>query len=344
LRGEPVRVVVFGVGAMGSIMTRLLHEKGAELVGAIGHSPHKLGRDLGDVAGLGIELGVAVEGEPRAVLEAARADVAVVAVSSFLETMSDHFRACLEHRTNVVTIEEESFYPWTTAPALAGELDELAKQHGVTIMASGAQDLYWMTLPCALMGAAHRVDSVHGSTTWNVDDYGPEVAEHVHAGQTLAEFEAHVQAHGWPSFVVRNTVDAIIADAGLSEDEVTASVKPVLASAPTPSRSLGRSIAPGDLLGVTDSVTITTREGPEFTFEQTGCVFGPDQWDMNEWIVRGDPAELVLRNDRVPTRVATCTQVVNRIPDVINAPPGFATVDQLPRLHYRHRPLNYYVR
>jgi 2,4-diaminopentanoate dehydrogenase len=343
VRPEPVRAVVYGVGAMGSIMTRLLYEKGAHLVGAVGHSPHKLGRDLGEVTGLGVKLGVAIEGDPDGVLARARADVAVVAVSSYLENMHDHFRACLEHGANVVTIEEESFFPWTTAPRLAASLDELAKRHGVTIMGSGAQDLYWMTLPCALMGAAHRVESVHGRTMWNVDDYGPEVAQHVHAGCTLEQFEAHVAGHGWPSFVVRNTVDAIIADTGLTAGEVTAAVSPVLARVATPSSCLGSSIEPGRLLGVTDSVTIKTQEGPWFSFEQTGCVFEPGQFDMNEWIVRGDPPELTLRNDHVPTRVATCTQVINRIPDVINAAPGFVTVAELPRLRYRHLPLNSYL-
>jgi 4-hydroxy-tetrahydrodipicolinate reductase len=215
---------------MGSIMTRLLIEQGASLVGAVGRSPLKVGRDLGEVAELGVELGVIVEDDPSAVLERAAADVAVVAVSSYLETMYDHFRTCLEHGCNVVTIEEESFFPWSTAPALARRLDELGKRHGVTIMGSGAQDLYWMTLPCALMGAAHQVDSVHGRTTWNVDDYGPEVALHVHAGSTVEEFES-----------------------------------------------------------------------------------------------------------------TACTQVINRIPDVINAPPGFVTVSELPRLRYRHFPLQSYL-
>jgi hypothetical protein len=338
-----VRAVVYGVGAMGSIITRLLVDKGATVVGAVGRSPSKVGRDLGEVAGLGFELGVKVDEDSEAVMSRAAADVAVVAVSSYLETMFDHFRTCIEHGANVLTIEEESFFPWCTAPALATRLDALAKRHGVTIMGSGAQDLYWMTLPCALMGAAHRVDSVHGRTTWNVDDYGPEVAQHVQAGFTREEFESHVERNGWPSFVVRNTVDALVADAGLTPAKVTTSVQPVLASRPTPSRSLGREIAPGRLLGVTDTATITTREGPSFTFEQTGCVYGPGQSDMNEWVVRGEPAELRLRNDNVPTRVATCTQVINRIPDVINAPPGFATVAQLPRLRYRHLPLDSYL-
>jgi 4-hydroxy-tetrahydrodipicolinate reductase len=328
---------------MGSIMTRLLVEKGASLVGAVGRSPSKVGRDLGDVAGLGFELGVTVQDDADAVLARAGADVAVVAVSSYLETMYEHLRACLEHGANVVTIEEESFFPWSTAPSLARRLDELAKRHGVTMMGSGAQDLYWMTLPCALMGAAHRVDSVYGRTTWNVDDYGPEVAQHVHAGSTLEQFDAHVAREGWPSFVVRNTLDTLIADAGLTAAGVETSVSPVLASADTPSRSLGRVIAPGEMLGVTDTATIISAEGPSFTFEQTGCVYGPGQSDVNEWVVRGEPPELRLRNDDVPTRIATCTQVVNRIPDVINAPPGFTTVADLPRLRYRHFPLGSYV-
>jgi hypothetical protein len=340
---RPLRAVVYGVGAMGSIITRLLVDKGATVVGAVGHSPAKLGRDLGDVAGLGLELGVKVEDDPTAVLSRAAADVAVVAVSSYLETMYDHFRTCLEHGANVVTIEEESFFPWSTAPSLAQRLDELAKRNGVTILGSGAQDLYWMTLPCALMGAAHRVDSVYGRATWNVDDYGPEVARHVHAGSRLEQFEAHVASKGWPPFVVRNTLDALIADTGLTAGEAETSVRPVVASADTPSRSLGRVIPAGHLLGVTDTATIKSAEGPSFTFEQTGCVYRSGQSDVNEWVVRGEPTELRLRNDHVPTRLATCTQVINRIPDVINAPPGFITVANLPRLRYRHFPLESYL-
>ena len=341
--GRPVRAVVYGVGAMGLIMTRLLVEKGATIVGAIARSQAKVGRDLGEVAGLGVDLGVRVEDDPVAVLARAEADVAVVAVSSYLETMFKHFEACLEHGANVITIEEESFFPWGTAPALASALDELAKRHGVTIMGSGAQDVYWLTLPAVLMGAAHRVESVHGRTTWNVDDYGPEVAQHVHAGATPEEFEAHVAKSGWPSFVVRNTLEALVADAGLTPANVETSVVPVIAAADTPSRTLGRVIAAGRLLGLVDAATITTREGPSFAFEQTGAVYVPGQADLNEWIVRGEPDELRLRNDRVPTRLATCTQVINRIPDVINAPPGFVTVSELPRVRYRHFPLHSYI-
>ena len=107
-----LRAVVYGVGAMGSIMTRLLLDKGVDIVGAVGRSPAKVGRDLGEVVGLGRHLGVAVESDPRRAL-AGGADIAVVCVSSYLESMREHFAVCLEHGVNVITIEEETVFPWT---------------------------------------------------------------------------------------------------------------------------------------------------------------------------------------------------------------------------------------
>lgn len=327
---------------MGSIMARLMLEKGVEIVGAIAQSPQKVGRDLGTVAGLGFETGVVVESDAHRALEEG-ADIAVVSVASYLSVMFDHFRICLEHGCNVVTIEEEAVYPWTTAPELAAELDRIGKEHRATLAASGAQDVFWMNLVGTLMGAAHRIDSVFGRCTWNADDYGPEVAQHVHIGETKAEFDRYLRDHGWPDFVSRATLEALIADVGLTPRAVRPSVAPVLAESPTRSRSLGRTIAPGLLLGVVDSVTIETEEGPAFTFEMAGRVYEESEFDVNEWIIRGEPSELRLFNDRVPTRLITCTSVVNRIPDVINAEPGLITLDRLPKPRYRHGPLGRYV-
>ena len=341
-RERPVRAIVYGVGAMGSIMSRLLWEKGATIVGAVARSPAKVGRDLGEVAGLGVETGVIVEADARRAL-AGGADVALVSVGSYLEAMFEHFKLCLEHGCNVVTIEEESFYPWGTAPERADELDRIGRANGATITGSGAQDVYWMSLPSVLMGAAHRIDEVAGRTTWNADDYGPEVAAHVHVGATPAQFAAYMSEHGWPSFVVRNVLDALMADTGLTMRSLSSRVDPVLAATPTPSRSLGITVEPGHLRGVVDSVTIRTNEGPSLAFEMAGHIYAEGECDVNEWFVRGDPKELHLRNDRVPTREITCTQVVNRIPDVINAEPGFATVDRLPKPRYRTHPLGHYV-
>jgi 4-hydroxy-tetrahydrodipicolinate reductase len=338
----PIRAIVYGVGAMGSIMARLMLERGVEVVGAVGRSPEKVGRDLGEVAGLDAPTGVIVEADARRALEQG-VDVAVVSVASYLSVMAEHFRLCLEHGANVVTIEEETVWPWGTASGLAAELDGIAQENGVTLAASGAQDVFWLHLVGTLLGASHRVDAVVGFCSWNADDYGPEVTAHVHAGETPEEFERHVAEHGWPDFVARATLEALVAELELTPARISSAVAPVIADADRWSRSLGREIPGGHLLGVVDETTIETEQGPRFTFRMEGRVYGEDENDVNEWRVHGEP-DLHLRNDRVPTRLITCTSVVNRIPDVINAPPGLVTLDRLGKPRYKHGPLERYVR
>lgn len=338
----PLKGIVYGVGAMGSIMARLMLDKGVEVVGAIARSPEKVGRDLGEVAGLGFTTGVMVERDAERVLARERPQVAVVCVGSYLSAMFDHFRVCLEHGANVVTIEEETVYPWSTAPELARRLHQIATRNGVTLAASGAQDVFWMKLVATLMGAAHRIDAVEGSCSWNADDYGPEVARHVHVGEDAETFERFLADEGWPDFVSRATLEALVADAGLGVADVRAWVHPVLAQAETWSASLQATVPAGCLLGVVDGVTVSTVEGPEFSFEMTGRVYREGEVDTNEWRIRGEP-ELHLANHAVPTRLITCTSVVNRIPDVINAEPGLLSMDRLPQPRYRHRRLDAYV-
>ena len=333
-----IRAVVYGVGAMGSIVTRLLLDKGVRIVGAVGRSPAKVGRDLGEVAGLGRTIGVTVDSDPRRAF-ADGADIAVVCVGSYLTAMRDHFAVCLEHGANVITTEEETVFPWNTAPELAAELDALARANGVTLAASGAQDVFWLHLVGTLLGAAHRVETVEGRCSWNVDDYGPEVAGHVRVGDSAADFEAHVATHGWPEFVARQTLEALIAELGLSVAEVSSRVVPVLAEEPAPCRTLDITVPAGHLLGVVDTTEIRTEEGPRFTMAMEGRIYRAGEADMNEWRVQGEP-DLHLRNDRVPTRLITCTSAVNRIPDVIQAAPGLVTLDRLGKPSYKHGSLD----
>jgi 4-hydroxy-tetrahydrodipicolinate reductase len=200
-----------------------------------------------------------------------------------------------------------------------------------------------MNIVSLLMGAAHRVESVTGRTTWNADDYGPAVAAEVHVGDTGEEFNRFVAEKGWMPFVVRNTLDALIADVGLTAENVLLSVDPVIIEEDRWCKSLGRTIRAGCVVGVVDRATVETQEGPTFTFEMAGRIYAEGEVDTNEWVITGEPAELRVFNDRVPTPFTTCAQVVNRIPDVINAEPGFTTVDLLPKLRYRPFPLAYYV-
>ena len=328
------RVVVYGVGAMGAIATRLLVDKGAEIVGAIGRSPDKVGRDLGDVAGLGVHLGVPIESDADRVLSRG-ADIAVVCVGSYLSAMHRHFETCLENGVNVVTIEEETVFPWTTAPDHARALDELAKAQGVTLAASGAQDVFWLNLVSTLLGASHRVDRVIGHCRWNVDDYGPEVANHLFIGQSKADFDNFVASSGWPEFVVRQTLEALVARLGLTVKNIASDVTAVTLEEPIQSRSLKAEIPAGHMVGTIDHTIVSTEEGPQFEFTMEGRAYREGETDSNSWRVKGEP-DLELNCQNTNYRFTTCSTLINRIPDIVAAAPGLCSLDGLKPPSYHH--------
>jgi hypothetical protein len=338
-----IKAIVYGVGAMNSVATRMMIEKGVDIVGALARSPEKVGKDLGDVASLGYQTGVIVEDDPDRVLSAREADIAVIAVASYMSDMYEHLRRCAEHGVNAVTISEEALYPWNTAPMQTAELDKLARQNGVTITGTGHQDTYWVNLVSLVLGTSHRIETVTGRASWNVDDYGPEVAKDQRVDTTVEDFDRWLAEADRPPSFGRNTLGALVEDLGVTAAEVTSTTRPEVADQLVTSSALGLTVEPGRVVGFTDVDTVLTHEGMTLTFEMTGRLYKPGEADINDWTVTGEP-ELHLSNPAVPTGVTTVTQLVNRIPDVINAPPGFVTIEKLPRLRYRTYPLGAYVR
>src|SRR5260221_8390916 len=130
------RVILAGVGRVGKDLTRLLSARpGYQVVAAYSRNQTLAGQDLGLLAGTR-EWGVKVSSEREQALSQP-ADVLVVATTSFLRDVAPDLRAGVEHGLNVMTTAEEAFYPWLTDEALAGELDRLASERGVSILGVG---------------------------------------------------------------------------------------------------------------------------------------------------------------------------------------------------------------
>ncbi len=337
-----IKAVVYGVGAMNSVATRMMLEKGVDIVGALARSPEKVGHDLGEVAGLGYQTGVVIDDDPDRVLSTRQADIAVIAVSSYMSDMYEHLHRCAKHGVNAVTISEEALYPWNTSPTQTAELDRLARANGVTLTGTGHQDVYWVNIVSMLLGTSHRIDTVAGRASWNVDDYGPEVVKDQQVDTTPEHFDDWLAHADRPPSFGRNTLGALGAALGLSANEVTTTTRPEIAARAMECRELGITVQPGRVIGFTDVDTVVTNEGITLVFEMTGRLYGEGEADINDWTVTGEP-ELRLINPAVPTGVTTVTQLVNRIPDVINAPPGFITIEKLPALRYRAFPLGMYL-
>jgi 2,4-diaminopentanoate dehydrogenase len=337
-----IRAVIYGVGTMNTIATRMLLDKEVEIVGAISRSKDKVGRDLGELTGLGRNIGVVVSDDAPAVLASTLPHIAVIAVNSYMADAVEQLRICAEAGVNAVTLSEEALYPWNTSPEITAELDAIAKRTGVTLTGTGHQDTYWVNIVALMMGTAHRIDQVVGHASWNVDDYGPEVAGDQQVGSTPDQFEAWLGHAERPPTFGRNVLDALVADSGLTVRSITTTTRADMATTAMHSSALQKEIEPGQVIGFTDIDEIQTEEGPVFTFEMSGRVYGEGDGDINDWEIKGEP-DLVLSNGKVPTQTTTCTQLVNRVPDVIAAEPGFVTMEKLPRLRYRAFPLHTYL-
>ena len=81
-------------------------------------------------------------------------------------------------------------------------------------------------------------------------------------------------------------------------------------------------------------VTTETNEGITIESECIGKVYSKDDFDKNEWTVEGEPNTTLVIN-RPSTVELTCASVVNRIPDVIHAKPGYVPTSQMGDLTYK---------
>ncbi|MFD9545404.1 dihydrodipicolinate reductase [Streptomyces sp. NPDC060022] len=334
-RASTTKVAIYGPGAMGLHITRLLAARGVRIVAAITRpGSAKLGEDLGVLAGVA-PLGVCVRSDAEEALEETEPDIVVVAVDTYLdEAMFDIYATIVRANANVITLAEEMLYPFPTAGPRAKELDELAKQHGVTVTGTGHQDAYWVNLVSVLVGTAQTLRTVEGELAWNVDDFGPALAAQQQVGRTVEEFTEWLSSTERKPTFGRTSLYALAAAIGLTPAQATTRTTPVVATAETHCKALEKDIAAGKVLGYTDTDTLQTEEGIDLVISSTGKVYSPGESDFNEWRTTGEPP-LHLRNERVVTADTTCTTLINRIPHVLGAEPGIVTIDRLPQLRFQ---------
>ena len=347
---EKVKVVQYGAGKMSVYTMRYVYEKGGEIVGAIDVNPDVIGKDIGEIMGTenkGVKV-VALE-EAEKMMQATKPDIAIVTTMSLFSDVEDALMLCAKLGINAITTCEEAFYPANSNPVATKKIDEMAKQTGCTITGSGYQDIYWGQLVSSIAGSTQTIKKIKGSSSYNVEDYGIALAKAHGAGLTLEEFDKQVasvdrisdeerqeiinKGEYLPSYMW-NVNGWLCEKLGLTVKSQTQKTVPQTYSEDIYSGTLGMTVKAGDATGMSAVVTTETEEGITLETQCIGKVYSKDDFDKNEWTIEGEPTTTLVIN-RPSTVELTCASVVNRIPDVIAAKPGYLPTEQIGELNFK---------
>jgi len=325
-----VKVVLYGVGAVGSLIAKFLLEKeGVNIVGAIDTARDKVGKDLGEVLDLRRKLGVKVSDDVDSVLSKVKPDIAVHATSSFFKNTVSQIASIVRHGVNVVSTCEELSYPYLIEPKLATELDLLAKKHNVTVLGTGINPGFLMdTLVITLTAVCQKIKKIKAKRVMNAATRRLPFQNKIGAGLTVKEFKRRIENKQITGHVGLEQSIAMIADAlRWKLDRITTEgVEPVVAKKPVESASI--KVRAGEVAGLRQKAKGIVKNEEVIVLDFQAYIGADEEYDAVT--IEGVPSVKQRIQPCVHGDKGTVAMVVNSIPKVINAPAGFFTMKDLP--------------
>ena len=201
---------------------------------------------------------------------------------------------------------------------------EKCVSRGISVITTCEEAIYPWTTSAEQINRLDALANAHGC------DLTPEEFEQKIAHPT--EFEP---SYAW------NASEAICSKLGLTIKSITQKHVPCVIDHDIYSETLGKTIKAGRCIGMSAVVTIETMQGITVEEETIGKVYGPEDGDMCDWLISGEP-DTEFHVVKPATVEHTCATVVNRLPSLLAAPAGYVTCDQLEPNQYLTYPMEYY--
>jgi hypothetical protein len=352
-----IRVAHVGTGNVGGLaLAELITNPQFELTGVCVSTPEKVGKDAGELCGVGLETelakdkltGISAVGDLDAILATKPECVVYCAMGDtrLPDAMADVMRI-LAAGINVVGSSPGLLqYPWGVLPEkYIGRVEAAAQQGNSSIFISGvdpgfANDL----IPFALAGTCQRIEQVRCMEIHDYASYnGAEVMHYMGFARPLDEVPMLLQP-GVLSIAWGTAIRQLAAGLGIEVDEIVESYQ----REPAPEDfdiAIGR-VAKGTLAVLQFEIRGMVKGHPAIIIEHITRLRPDLRPDLPQPAagggsyrveITGEPSYAV---DIVPTSrkgdhnhaaiAGAAGRIVNAIPDVIAAPPGIRTTLDLP--------------
>jgi 2,4-diaminopentanoate dehydrogenase len=303
-----IRVAIYGAGQLGTTVARILSGRGGyEVIGPCGRDERE--RALGSGA-----------------------DAVVIATTSFLADVGPDIRAAVDAGSNVITSAEEAAYPWAVDEALANELDALARERGVTILGGGLNPGFaFDALVVTALGAVHDVERILVERVVNLSGFSETILRRLGLGFTPEEFEQRkrdgtIYGHiGFPQ-----SMRVVARKLGLELERIDREIEPIIGDEELVTRNL--TVAAGTSHGFEQRYTGVVAGKPWFECLFTGHVdpasIGKPPRD--EISIDGSTPLHFEISPGLNPQIGSSAVVANSIRRLVDAPPGWTTVADLP--------------
>ena len=324
---DKIRVIEYGLGPIGSAVARHVVERvGLELVGGVDIDPAKVGKDVGEVIGLGRPLGPVVAEKLPQVLAQTEADVVLHTTSSYFDLFKEQIIEILEAGLDVVSTAEELSFPWLAHPEEAAEIDAVAKRVGKTVLGTGINPGFIMdSLPLNLTAICQRVDRIDVTRVINASTRRGPFQAKIGSGMTVDDFNARMAAGRMGHVGLPESVGMVFHTLGKKLTRYESSVAPVVADRPIKTEHF--EVQPGQVRGLKQVARGYTDEGEFMTLTFIAALDAGDDGDTIK--ITGKP-DLEVKLKGTNGDLATVAITVNAIRRVREAMPGLVTMRDLP--------------
>jgi hypothetical protein len=328
----PIRVVHFGLGPIGAgIVKQVAERKGFRIAGAVDIDPAKVGRDLGEVAGVGRPLRIKVSDDARKTIKSARPDVVVLCTASSMKKVLPQIETALRLKVPIVSTTEELSYPAPYNRRLAKRLDEVARKAKVAVLGTGVNPGFTMdALPIALTGVCAHVDRIEVHRVQDASVRRLPFQQKIGSGLTKEQFQRKVDDGSVRHVGLSESIQMIGDAMGWKLERITDDIQPKIADRTVESEFLA--VDPGFVCGIIQDGVGYVNGEPLIKLHMEAYLGAPESYDSV--LIEGSPRIHSKIAGGVHGDVATASITVNSIPKVVAAEPGLRTMRDMPLPSY----------